>query len=55
VIMYKVILLVLLVIAGFTFSGCNTLKGAGQGVVEGAKKDWEAIKKWDKEFREKYW
>ena len=33
----------------------NTVKGAAKGVEEDAKQNWKTLKKWDKEFQEKYW
>lgn len=35
--------------------GCETIKGAGQGAVEGAKKDWQALKKADDWLKKNAW
>jgi len=37
------------------FSGCNTLKNTLKGAGEGAKKDWEVLKRWDKKMQENWW
>jgi hypothetical protein len=39
----------------FLISGCSTVKGAAQGAAEGAKQDWQALKKADAWFRENLW
>lgn len=36
-------------------AGCETTKGACQGAAEGAKKDWESLKKADEKMREVLW
>jgi len=36
-------------------SGCETLGGAAKGASEGAKTDWENIKKLDSRMREVLW
>jgi predicted small secreted protein len=35
--------------------GCETIKGAGQGTVAGAKKDWQALKKADGWLKKNAW
>jgi hypothetical protein len=32
-------------------AGCNAMKGMGEGL----KKDWQAVQKWDDNFRENWW
>ena len=39
----------------FLGSACQTIKGLKDDVVGGTKRTWEALKKSDKEFEEKYW
>ena len=58
----KFCFLLLVVAVWFAFSGCNTIQGAAQGfseagknIAQGVKEDWQAAKRWDKKFREKYW
>jgi len=36
-------------------SGCNTVKGIGEGASAGMKKDWQAMEKVDDKFQENYW
>jgi predicted small secreted protein len=36
-------------------SGCETIKGAGQGAADGAKKDWQTLKKADAWMRKNLW
>jgi len=45
-----VLLLVLIFVAG-----CETIKGAGTGAVEGAKKDWQTLQKTDDWVRKNLW
>lgn len=54
----KTSLLVLLLVMLVSFSGCTVLGGAGglaAGVKEGAKKDWEWMKKADDWVKENMW
>ena len=44
-------LLCLLIFVG----GCETLKGAGKGASEGAKKDWEKAQEVDVWMRKNLW
>ena len=50
---------VLLILLAFVFmiavSGCNTLKCAGEGAMDGAQKDWKALKKADNWLRKTAW
>ena len=39
----------------FLLSGCQTIQGAAKGGAEGAKKDWESLKKADAKMREVLW
>lgn len=49
-------ILPLVLLLGFAFIyGCGTIKGIGQGASEGAKKDWQGIKKADDWVRKNLW
>ena len=52
---YKLEVFLLLVILIFNLTGCSTLKGIGNGAVEGFKEDWQVLKKWDESFKENWW
>jgi predicted small secreted protein len=47
---WPVLLLALILVAG-----CQTIKGAGTGAAEGAKKDWQALEKADAWMRKNLW
>ncbi|RJP27344.1 MAG: hypothetical protein C4533_07735 [Candidatus Omnitrophota bacterium] len=55
----KASLLLLLLPVMLMLSGCHTLfnssKGAYEGAKEGAKKDWEGLKKADNWLKENLW
>lgn len=53
--MGKIILFTVCVVLLIGASGCNTIKGAGEGAADGFKKDWQAMKKIDDKFQENYW
>jgi glutamyl-tRNA synthetase len=47
----KCLILFLITFIIGTASGCGTLKG----MAEGAKEDWQTLKKWDEKIREHWW
>ncbi|MDD5255000.1 MAG: hypothetical protein PHR11_02970 [Candidatus Omnitrophica bacterium] len=53
--MQKKFLLLLCLCAFLFISGCETIKGAGVGAFNGAKKDWQSLKTADERFREALW
>ncbi len=54
--LYKKGVLVLALLLGSVFVyGCETIKGIGQGAAEGAKKDWQALKKADNWVQKNLW
>ena len=48
---------IILLMFGLTLflQGCGTMKGVAKGATEGAKEDWEAIKKADSWMEENMW
>ena len=53
--MRYILLAVFFLTTTFLISGCQTMKGMKNDVVDGTKKTWAAIKKADEDFAEKYW
>jgi len=51
----KVFLLSFVLIFVFLSSGCHTVAGASKGAAEGAKKDYEEVKKVDELMRKSLW
>jgi predicted small secreted protein len=43
--------IIIFVMATNILVGCNTARG----MKDGAKEDWEVLKKWDAKMREKWW
>lgn len=49
------VLLCALFLGVIFISGCETVKGAWHGGSEGAKKDWQALMKFDNQVRKNLW
>ncbi len=49
--MHRLILGLIGIAFFLSISGCNTLKGMGQGM----KEDYQSLKKVDEKFQEDYW
>ncbi len=52
---FKKMLIAVFLLAFTTIVGCETVKGAGGGAVEGAKKDWQSAKELDAKMRQELW
>jgi predicted small secreted protein len=49
---FKKMFIAVFLLAFTTIVGCETVKGAGGGAVEGAKKDWQSAKELDAKMRQ---
>lgn len=52
---FKKMLIAVFLLTFTTIIGCETVKGASTGAVEGAKKDWHNAKELDAKMRQELW